>query len=396
MCIRDRDCGLITVASAFGEYQTRAQVCGGCPCEIGSLYNRTIHKIFVTSDITTATNTYNFVEGYVYGLKPDGTTGFYNVLDTRATNSTGPVRDTVGNPGTYQYHFVASINTTPCNLTPDITETVTITVYVSPNDDGENNGEQSCNMVAGEPVNITNGNMYVRQMDYRLPGAGEDIEITRTYNSNSKRTGLFGYGWATRYDESINAYGTTALRLNLADGRAVFFARPNESAPFAPKEPPDFRGQITRNADTTYTLTLKDDAVHQFGANGKLTSIIDRNGNATNLTYDANGKLMTISDPSGRTLALAYTTSGVVNAVSDQTGAVATYTYNSLKMPVTVTYADNSQFKFTYGYNGGAYRLTTVKDALNNILEEFVSNVVEINLAHPCFSFVSSHAANTV
>jgi len=27
---------------------------------------------------------------------------------------------------------------------------------------------------------------------------------------------------------------------------------------------------------------------------------------------------------------------------------------------------------------------------------EFVSNVVEINLAHPCFSFVSSHAANTV
>jgi hypothetical protein len=27
---------------------------------------------------------------------------------------------------------------------------------------------------------------------------------------------------------------------------------------------------------------------------------------------------------------------------------------------------------------------------------EFVSNVVENNLAHPCFSFVSSHAANTL
>ena len=28
---------LDSVASAFGECQTRAQVCGGCPCEIGSL-----------------------------------------------------------------------------------------------------------------------------------------------------------------------------------------------------------------------------------------------------------------------------------------------------------------------------------------------------------------------
>jgi len=67
--------------------------------EMTSAHWESVRAIYLEG-ITTATNTYNFVEGYVYGLKPDGTTGFYNVLDTRATNSTGPVRDTVGNPGT--------------------------------------------------------------------------------------------------------------------------------------------------------------------------------------------------------------------------------------------------------------------------------------------------------
>jgi len=45
--------------------------------------------------------------------------------------------------------------------------------------------------------------MWIRQTDYNLPAIGENINVTRFYNSISSRFGLFGAGWSTQYDESI-------------------------------------------------------------------------------------------------------------------------------------------------------------------------------------------------
>jgi Bacterial Ig domain/Domain of unknown function (DUF6531) len=56
---------------------------------------------------------------------------------------------------------------------------------VTINDDDANAGTASCNINAGEPVNVSNGNMYVQQTDFQLPGIGPSIDIIRTYNSNS-------------------------------------------------------------------------------------------------------------------------------------------------------------------------------------------------------------------
>jgi hypothetical protein len=47
------------------------------------------------------------------------------------------------------------------------------------------------------------GNMYLEQTDYGLPGFGEGLRITRTYNSKKQSAGLFGYGWSSILDESI-------------------------------------------------------------------------------------------------------------------------------------------------------------------------------------------------
>ncbi len=67
----------------------------------------------------------------------------------------------------------------------------------------ENAGQAPCNHTVGGPVNVTNGNMYLRQMDYQLPGVGEAIGVSRTYNSISQSIGLFGLGWTTVYDERV-------------------------------------------------------------------------------------------------------------------------------------------------------------------------------------------------
>jgi hypothetical protein len=60
---------------------------------------------------------------------------------------------------------------------------------------GENNGKSDCISSVGQPVNVTNGNMYLQQTDHVLPGVGHMIHLERTYNSNSIRIGLFGRGW---------------------------------------------------------------------------------------------------------------------------------------------------------------------------------------------------------
>lgn len=234
------------------------------------------------------------------------------------------------------------------------------TIYV--NDDDANAGATSCNAHVGRPINVSNGNMYLQETDYQLPGTGEAINLTRTYNSNSSHLNLFGRGWSSTYDEAIKTYSNASPRLFLPDGRAVDFSG---SGTFTPVQG-DFHGQLVQNSNGTYTLTLKDGSVHQFNAAGKLTSLVDRNNNQTLLAYDANGNLASVTDPFGRALTIASDTNGRVLSISDSMGVVATYTYGSSDQLLSVTYADNSGHQFSYN---SAFQLTSVTDALGHILE---------------------------
>src|SRR6185436_12125745 len=161
--------------------------------------------------------------------------------------------------------------------------------------------------------------------DYQLPGVGPALNITRTYNSKLQKEGLFGRGWSSAYDASIKVYDATFIRLNLPDGRAVYFTRPNSASAFAPVEQ-DFHSQVTQNGDASFTLSLKDGGSLQFNAAGKLLSLADRFNNQTTLTYNAGGGLVSVSDPFGRVLSFTTNTNGQVLSISDSMGTIATYT----------------------------------------------------------------------
>ena len=239
----------------------------------------------------------------------------------------------------------------------------TVTLYVI--GDGENSGAVPCESV-GEPINVTNGNMYLQQTDYSLSSLGPAIEIGRTYNSNSQRIGLFGKGWSTAYDEATLTYDNNLVRLNEADGRATYFGRPVGSTGTLAPLTGDFHGQLSQGAGGTLTLSLKDGSVQQFNSAGKLISVADRNGNQTTLSYDTNGRLASITDPFGRTLTLTTNAGGQVLSISDTLGTIATYTYGAGDQLLSVAYADGSGFQFTYD---GSNRLTAVMDALGNTVE---------------------------
>ncbi len=245
----------------------------------------------------------------------------------------------------------------------------TVTLHV----EGEGRNQGSCDdqeppsgpKAVGEPVDVTTGNMYLQQVDHVLPGAGHQIHVQRTYNSQSTSTGLFGKGWATAYDESLQIYDANTIRLKEADGRATYFGRSiGSSGPFLALEG-DFHGQITPNAGG-YALSLKDGSVHQFNSTGRLLSLSDPNGNLTSLQYNLSGKLSSVTDPFGRILSFLVNLNGRVISIADTTGIIADYTYGGGGELLTVTYADNSGYVFAYD---SALRLTSVSDKLGNVLE---------------------------
>src|SRR5215831_16459594 len=227
--------------------------------------------------------------------------------------------------------------------------------------DCEDCGATSCELSAGEPVNVASGNMYIQQSDYQLASVGYGVGVARTYNSDSQVVGLFGRGWSSQYDQSIVAYDASLARFNQSDGRAIYFAR--IGATFSPREA-DVHTQLTDG--NGFTVTLKDGSFERFNLSGKLLSIADRTGNTTSLSYDVNGHLSSIRDPFGRTLVINTDANGLVTSISDALGAIATYNYGSSQELLSVTYADNSAFNFTYD---GNLRLIRVTDALANVIE---------------------------
>lgn len=215
--------------------------------------------------------------------------------------------------------------------------------------------------------------MWLQQTDYVLPGIGERIEINRFYNSIIQKSGYFGFGWSTKYDESLEFYDSNLIRFNMSDGRAVYFVRQNSSNYFAPVTPQSYL-RVDKNADNTYDVTFKDGRIHRFNSTGRLLWQKDRNGNQTTLNYNGSGVLTGVTEPSGRTLTINVGTNGLVETISDSLGTIATYTYETgTAKLIEVTYQDGSKYKFEYETKTvnsvQKIFLKTVKDALNNVLE---------------------------
>jgi len=238
--------------------------------------------------------------------------------------------------------------------------------------DAQNWGE-SCPAGIGKPVNVTNGNMWIRHNDYSLPGIGENISVDRVYNSSIQTAGLFGVGWRTQYDESIAITSNSLLVLKSGNGRSMYFA--GIGGGNYPSASAGVYGQFVLNTDSTYTVTFKDGSSRNFTSAGKLAWLKDRNGNQTTLTYNGSGVLTTVTDPFSRTLSFTYGSNGAVSQITDSTGTIADYEYyTSTSKLKTVTYPDGSKYKFDYTTMtvGGVSKtfLTTVKDAYDNILED--------------------------
>ena len=83
----------------------------------------------------------------------------------------------------------------------------------------EKNGMPFHGEAAGDPVNVSNGNMFYQAQDVLLPASGMPLQIVRTYNSQVSEAGPFGIGWTHSYDMAVRLQGTSLIYRN-ATGRS--------------------------------------------------------------------------------------------------------------------------------------------------------------------------------
>jgi YD repeat-containing protein len=231
--------------------------------------------------------------------------------------------------------------------------------------------------VAAAPINLTNGNTYIQEMDVKIPGLGGGLTLERTWNSiwpslvSAFQTGMFGPNWRSTYEERVfqaTVNSSTYMVYLRSDGGYWFFTQGTGST-WNLVSPANIVATLTQGS-TYWTLAFQNNAQRQFSiASGSLTAIIDPNGNTAQLSYDGLNRLTTVADPAGRHLYFTYLNgSGTspVSSVASDFGITLSYSYDSQGRLIQVTKPDQTTMSFQYDTNS---RITAVLDNDGKTLE---------------------------
>jgi YD repeat-containing protein len=230
---------------------------------------------------------------------------------------------------------------------------------------------------ATRPINLTNGNTYIQENDVRVPGLGGGLSLQRTWNSlpvpgGGAQIGMFGLQWTSTYEELVVPGSGDAVNYMVykrGDGSLWYFGPSNGSSwPLA--SPAGITATLTANGTQPRTINFQNGEQRTFNyTTNLLASIIDRNGNTTQLSYDGSLRLSTVTDPVGRHLYFAYNDSNssqLATSVTSDLNLTLQYSYDSSHRLTQVVNPDLSTISFTYN---GQSLITSVTDSNGKILE---------------------------
>jgi RHS repeat-associated protein len=214
---------------------------------------------------------------------------------------------------------------------------------------------QTCNQT-NNPVTCSSGDFWHTLTDVAAAGRGGGMRVARTYNSLvAASNGPFGFGWSCTFCTSL-ALNEGVATVTLGNGAPVTFVAQSAGV-FAPTA-----GQfasLVRNADGTYTFTVRARQTFTFNASGLLTASSDVDGNTLIYGYTG-GNVTSITDKAGRVITVAYT-GGLVSSVTDPLNRVTTYGYDAAGNLTSST--DPSNRTTGYGYDANHLMLTLTDPA---------------------------------
>jgi YD repeat-containing protein len=186
-------------------------------------------------------------------------------------------------------------------------------------------GGASC----GNPVTVSNGNMYhefedLRLADLRLADLGPPLLVRRTYNAQAASTpGPFGYGWTHNFASRISSSGNRAVYTTPSGGALTFVLEDGVYKPAA-----DTGLSLAKTA-AGWRLASRRGGELLFDAAGRLAEAADRNGNRLSFSYDAAGRLSSAAAPLGSQVRFQYDGAGRITSMEDHAGRRAVYDYDA-------------------------------------------------------------------
>ena len=175
------------------------------------------------------------------------------------------------------------------------------------------------------------GELHHSAIDLHIPGRGVDFIWARKYRSKVGPDTAQGVGWDSSYNVYLEQDG---LDLILHDGNTRFdryFLVSGVSGTYWCSR--EFFREITQEPDTSYVCRFAQRGEWRFHpfdgspAAGRLTAIVDANGNTLSFAYDGSGRLSTITDTLNRDITVAYNPDGRIEAVTDFAGRQVQYQY---------------------------------------------------------------------
>jgi len=218
-------------------------------------------------------------------------------------------------------------------------------------------GPIPCQAQIGDPINVTNGNMYIVRNDVILGSdLGLPFTLSRHYNSYSfADPKAMGIGWchSLEYELSIDT-GSGDYYLTEPTGRQILINRydlvQGATQQVRYSVPPGVPYRFTVDTSTGVCILARQDDTRLFFRNtGELDSLKDLSGNLTHLYYSDNN-LDSIQYSSGRKLIFDYSDNALTNIFSSTGDTLVCYEYDSTgSLLRKATYADGSFEAYTYG-----------------------------------------------
>jgi len=231
---------------------------------------------------------------------------------------------------------------------------------------------------AGHPIGLATGNTYIEETDLKVPGLSNGLALDRTWNSkwppsqSGSQVGRFGPNWRSTYEERVFVGSDGYMKYARSDGSFWSFGFLSSSGSimtYKVAAPANAGGATLATGASFWTLTFQNGEQRLFdNASGNIIKIIDRNGNATQISYDSSARLGTITDAVSRHLNFTYlnSSSTLITGVTTDVGLSLTYTYDAQGRLTQVTRPDLSTISFEYDANS---LITAVKDSQGKILE---------------------------
>jgi YD repeat-containing protein len=225
---------------------------------------------------------------------------------------------------------------------------------------------------AGQPVSLASGNTFIKENDVRLPGLSGGLTLVRTWNSlwpptqTAFQIGMFGPNWRANFEERVFVGSDNYVKYSRGDGS--FWSFGYAAGVFQVAAPANANATLVQGT-SYWTLTFQNGEQRLFdNTSGKLISIIDRNGNATQFSYDAVDRLSTITDPVSRHLYFGYGSGSslLVTSVTSNAGISLSYTYDTQGRLNQVTNPDSTTYTFQYNSQS---LISSVTDQNGKILE---------------------------